>query len=221
VNVVKYFYEEPAYLEDLSPQEEPDARRRLEPVGRLEDLLSAEPFYRGYLAGTDLSRDRTGLTAVASPEAFTEPLLAVFAGLAWMLARPGAAVAAITAVQAAEVLRDPGDALALVGAPAPVPPEYVLAAASAERRYALTELKRLLAAAAVVLFPEPAHHGHDWSLFSRQPLADDLRQSFRAHPAPGTRRFLLPYRRARSEHTFYFERWALDDLPEFVEEVGE
>ena len=51
------------------------------------------------------------------------------------------------------------------------------------------------------------------------PLRERLVAAFRRHPAPGVRRFVLPYRRARSEHTFYFERWTLDDLPDWIEEL--
>ena len=93
------------------------------------------------------------------------------------------------------------------------------AVAAVERRYAVPALTRLLDGGAVVLFPEQAHDGFDWSLFSATPVKDRLVAALRAHPGDGVRRFVMPYRRARSEHKFYFDRWTLDALPEWVEEL--
>jgi hypothetical protein len=73
-----------------------------------------------------------------------------------------------------------------------------------------------------VFFPEPAHDGHDWSLFSAAPMRDRFVEALRNHSADETRRFVLPYQRARSESKFYFETWQLTEegsLPDYVEEV--
>ena len=45
--------------------------------------------------------------------------------------------------------------------------------------------------------------------------------AFRDHSAEGTRRFLLPYHKARSESKFYFDTWQLTEppLPSCIEEV--
>ena len=72
----------------------------------------------------------------------------------------------------------------------------------------------------MVFFPEPAHHGYDWSFFAARPMRAALVDAFRRHPHPGARRFVVPYRKARSEHKFYFETWQLDQpLPDYIEEV--
>jgi hypothetical protein len=95
------------------------------------------------------------------------------------------------------------------------------AVAGRARRRALPALRALLDAAHVAFFPEPAHDGHDWSIFSAAPMRDRLVAAFRAHPTDGVRRFVLPYQRARSESKFYFDRWQLTEspLPDYVEEV--
>ena len=215
MDILKYFHEEPVHLEALSAEADPDARRRAEPSASLDDLLRPTAYYRGYLAGS--RQDRVGLTALASPNAFVLPLLDVLAGSRWTFAAPDGSVEA--AADPASLLQHPGAAAALAASDGPVDETALAEVARAERRYGIPALRRLLDAGATVLFPEPAHDGWDWSVFSAEPLRERLGAAFRRHPAPGVRRFVLPYRRARSEHTFYFERWTLDDLPDWIEEL--
>lgn len=221
--IVKYFYEEPVHLEALSAEADPDARRRAEPSGSLDDLLRPAHYYRAYLAGND--GDRTGLTAIGTPEAFVRPLLdclsrsdGVLGGARWTFAEPDGSVEPVA--DPAALLRHPSVAAALAASEAPVDEAALAEIARAERRYGIPALRRLLDHGATVLFPEPAHDGWDWSVFSAEPLRERLVAAFRAHPAPGVRRFVLPFQQARSEHKFYFERWQLDDLPDWIEEIG-
>jgi len=213
--IVKYFYEEPVHLEALSAEADPDARRHAAPSGSLGDLLRPASYYLAYLAGSD--GERTGLTTAAAPEAFVRPMLDVLARSRWFFAEPDGSVE--TPADPAPLLHHPSVAAALAASAAPVDEAALAEVAASERRYGIPALRRLLDAGATVLFPEPAHDGWDWSVFSASPLRERLVAAFRAHPAPGVRRFVLPYRRARSEHTFYFERWTLDDLPDWIEEV--
>ncbi len=74
-------------------------------------------------------------------------------------------------------------------------------------------LQSLLEDAHVVFFPEPAHDGHDWGFCSPAPVRDRLVAAFRDHPVEGTRRFVLPYQKARSESKFYFDKWQPTDSP--------
>ncbi len=218
--IVKYLWEEPVHLEALSAETDPDARRRAAPESSLGALLRPTDYYRGYLAGSHGTR--AGLTAIPGPEAFALPLLDALGGLHWVTvaaAEAGAAGETGETDAPAAVLRDPSGVSVLVGAERAVDEADLHAVATVERRYAVPALRRLLARA-TVLFPEPAHDGWDWSLFSARPVKDRLVAAFCARPAEGVRRFALPYRRARSEHTFYFERWTLDALPEWVEEIG-
>lgn len=224
MDVVKVFTEEPAGLETLVPDLEPDARRRDTEPGPLEDLLSrrgAPDYARAYLAGTRLGGDRprVGLTALADAEVWLRPLLDWAGGRPWSRLGADGAATGLIAAEAAGALRSPGDVWAL--ALGPVPADALRASARGERRDGLLALRAALDAApeAAVLFPEPAHDGHDWSLFARTPLRGPLVEAFRRHPAPEARRLVAPYQRARGEHTFYLERWALDDLPAWVEEV--
>jgi hypothetical protein len=218
-DILKYFHEEPVHLEALSAETDPDARRRAAPALPLDALLRPTDYFRGYLAGSRIADDgdRVGLTAIAHPEAFIAPLLDAFAGLRWTAARRDAEIGDVENPAAA--LRDPSALAVLVGAGSAVDAEDLRAVAEAERRYAIPALRRLLADARVVAFPEPAHDGWDWSLFAPRPLKDRLVAAFRRHPVAGVRRFVLPYRQARSEHKFYFERWTLDALPDWVEEI--
>lgn len=219
-DIVKYFHEEPVHLEALSAESDPDARRRAAPEMPLDALLRPTEYYRGYLAGSRIADDgeQVGLTAIEQSEAFVDPLLDVFGGLRWTAVRQGAEIGQVEDPAAA--LRDPSALAVLVGAEGAVSPNDLRAVAETERRYAIPALRRLLEAARIVAFPEPAHDGWDWSLFAPVPLRERLVAAFRRHPAEGARRFVLPYQQARSEHKFYFERWTLDALPNYVEEIG-
>ena len=72
-----------------------------------------------------------------------------------------------------------------------------------------------------MLFPEPAHDGYDWSLFARRPMREAFCEALVRHAAAGVRRFVLPYRKARSEEKFYFELWQLHTgpLPAHIQEL--
>lgn len=216
MDVIKYFFEEPAYLEALSPDLDPDARRRSAPLPEpgAAPLAPPTPYYRGYLAGTDLEARRVGLTALRRPEAFLEPILAAF-GVDWTAAYEDGTV---RRAEGAEVLRRPEGVALLAAGLEEAEPSLLIEAGAPERRRALAALVRLLGRAAVVALPEPAHHGHDLSLFAAEPIRERLAEAFRRHPAEGARRLFLPYARARSEERFYFEQWQ-DDLPDYVEEI--
>lgn len=223
MDVVKVFTEEPLALEALSDDSDADARRRHRaPAGSLEEFLNAAraPYARVYLAGTHLgARRRVGLTALDDADAWTAPLLD------WAGDRPWTAVGTdgprpLSRAEALGVLRQPAGVRALGLGPAP--PEALAEAAAGhdgvQRRDTVPALRRILDAGAAVCFPETAHDGHDWSLFAPAPLRDPLVAAFRRHPSEA-RRIVAPYRRARGEHTFYLEQWALDALPDWAHEV--
>lgn len=220
MDILKYFYEEPVALEALSGDLDPDARRR-EGAAALEAFLAApRRFARGYLAGTDRASGRVGLTALAHPEAFVAPLMALGAGTCWTHADRAGTIRQPTDAAVRAILQNPAETAVLACADEPLDAEAVRAVGGAARRYALPALRALLDAAQVVFFPEPAHHGFDWSLYAAEPVRVRLVEAFRQHPVEGVRRFVLPFQRARSEHQFYFEAWRLDEpLPDYVEEL--
>lgn len=223
MDVLKYFYEEPIALETLSGDLDADARRRQAPAGSLDAFLNAgseRRFARAYLAGTDRARGRIGLTALGHPEAFVAPLMDLCAGARWLHADAAGTITHPDDDGARAILRAPSATALLACAETSLDADAVQALAGTARRYALTELRTLLDAARLVLFPEPAHHGFDWSIFAAEPLRVRLVAAFRRHPVGGVRRFVLPFQRARSEHQFYFEAWRLDEaLPDYVEEL--
>lgn len=209
MDIVKYFYEEPASLEVLASDEDADARRRSGPALSLEALLHAPRYHRGYLAGTDLAAGRVGLTAIAHPEAFSAPMWAAFGGGVWTACDARGRVEVIAGGDVRALLEQPDGWVVLAGSDGALAEEQLSAVAGDARRRGLPALRSLLGAARVVLFPEPAHHGHDWSLFSAQPMRAALVAAFEQHPANGVRRFALPFQRARSEEKFYFEQYDL------------
>lgn len=220
MDILKYFYEEPTSLEVLSSNTDPDARRVQEPVYSLHALLDASRYYRGYLAGTNMEIGQVGLTALHHTDAFVEPMLDWLGEACWMIGYQQGDVAVAEAAQVKETLCHPREVATLVAANRVLPEDLIVAVIGRERRYALPELRGLLEEAQVVFFPEPAHHGFDWSFFSRYPMRAALVAAMQRHPAEGVRRFVVPFQKARSEHTFYFETWQLDQpLPDYMEEL--
>jgi hypothetical protein len=217
VLVLKLFYEEPASLEALSPDADPDTRRRAPALGAPDALWDGGAFSRAYLAGTDLAVDLVGATALRDPRAFALPLAEVLRQSVWEVSESD--VRSLAAEDVPGRLLDPAGVRALAAGSSRPEAGALRAVATSERRYAAAELRGLLDAGFNVLFPEPAHHGHDWSLFAPEPLRDRLAEAFSRHPVPGLRRFAAPVRQARGEHRFYFERWALDALPDWVEDL--
>lgn len=219
MDILKYFYEEPASLEVLTPALNPDARRQDGPTLSLEALLQAPRYYRAYWAGSNLAMDRVGLTAISQPDAFVQPLLHLFEHATWWCASSSQSIETLSHDARSEALRQPSHTGVLtIGLRMPQV-EDVVAVASGARRETLPALRRLLDVCDVVAFPEPAHHGSDWSFFSKTPLRERFTAALQAHPYPGVRRFIVPFQRARSEQKFYFETWMLDHLPEYIEEV--
>ena len=220
--VLKVFYEEPAALGHAPASPAADAPG----IPAALAALLAPPggaHHRLYLAGTDLARPdapRTGLTTLPFA-AWRDPLAAV------LDARPGAphpldwfAPDGARLPPLADTA-DWGAHVALVGfdgAPGDLG-RLLEDAARPALADALAAVRALLVRGATVLRPEPAPDGHDLSVFSPVPLRDRLVDALRAAPAPGVRRFVAPYQKMRSEPRFYFERWGLDPLLPFVEEI--
>ena len=224
MDVIKVFTEEPASLETLVPDLDPDARRRQAPSESLEAFLARPnaPYARAYLAGTSLGPPhRIGLTALDDADAWTVPILGWANGRGWSGVVAGRARGFLEA-EVASVLRRPtgvagGPVTALALGPEPAG-ALAEAAGADQRRDRLGALRALLDAGCAVLFPESAHDGHDWSVFAPRPLAGPLTDAFRQRPG-AARCLVAPYQRARGEHTFYLEQWALDSLPDWAREI--
>lgn len=214
MDVLKYFYEEPAALEVLADDADPDARGRAAPAASLDAFLAGPRYHRGYLAGTRLAPLRVGLTALGDPEAWRAPLLDALGDHGWHAAEPDGALRPLApgALRAALTAPPP----LLVASDAPVPAALAGGVvAGPDRRRSLAALRPLLDVARVVLLPEPAHDGHDWSLFSATPLRERFEAALRRRPRPDVRRFVLPFQRARSEERFYFEQYDLARFADF------
>ena len=221
MDVIKVFTEEPVGLESLVADDDPDARRRQRPADSLEAFLQrqAAPYARAYLAGTHLgSPRRVGLTSLSDDQSWVQPVVS-WAGERGWSAFDGSTAQSVLRADVPGVLLRPVQTLALgVG---PVPPGALAEAAAdegAQRRDRAGAVRAVLDAGAAVLFPEPAHDGWDWSVFAPAPLAAPLVDAFRRRPG-AARCLVAPFQRARGEHKFYLEQWALDDLPAWAEEV--
>lgn len=230
MDIIKYFHEEPTPLEPLTPDHDPDARQQAHrtadadvPLTRqaLTEHLATPDYYRGYLAGTNRAAGGVGLTAIEQPDAFVVPLMAALGAAWWAYATIDGDVVPLDEAAVRRVLRDPVATAVLVTASGPVDAERITPVAVPARRRAHPALRALLDAAHVAFFPEQAHDGFDWSVFSAHPMRDVLTDAFKQHPAEGVRRFVLPYQKARSERKFYFETWQLNEapLPDYIEEV--
>jgi len=150
-DILKYFHEEPALLEPVTPDADPDARRREERSDLpenvsvpLEDLLDTRDAYRGYLAGTNRAEETVGLTALRDPDTFVTPVVKALGQAWWGRCTTDGTVEALDEGKAREVLANPADTAVLVTAEAPVDPERIAAVAGRARRRALPALRALL-----------------------------------------------------------------------------
>jgi len=225
-DILKYFHQEPALLEPVTPNHDPDARRREDRSAPpapsslpLRDPFDTSDAYRGYLAGTNRTGDRVGLTSLRSPDAYTAPLRTALGGSWWGRCTTQNTVESLAPSEVQRVLRAPANTFVLVTADAEISADPIISVADGAR--ARSALRSLLAVTRAVFFPEPAHHGYDWSFFSAAPMRDRLVSAFRTHPAETVRRFVVPYEKARSESKFYFDTWQLTEssLPNYIKEV--
>jgi len=222
LDIIKYFFEEPTSLEPLTPDDDPDARRMLGPTGSLEALLAGASYHRGYLAGTNMTSGRVGLTALSSPAAFIEPIVRWMASRTMIVAgKAEKQPQRILIDDVGEILHDPSGIRVLAAGEGMPQPALLIGSSAEPRRHAVPAIRALLDEGFDLLFPEPAHSGFDWSIFSSRPIKHKLTALLREHHDPGkSRTFILPYQRARSEERFYFEQWALNgNLPDYIEEL--
>ncbi len=212
-NILKYFYEEPFLLEALVEDTHPDARRRY-------TRTQGTTVYRAYLAGS--SETGVGLTALHPSTLYTRPLASLFDACTPFAIHEEGTCRALDAEKLTAVLEGTLSCQTLIGYPEPPPTELLAPLTRHNRRYALKALGRLLEVPdALVAWPEPAHQGIDWSLYSATPMRERLVTAFQQYRHPHTRYFVLPYQKARSEEKFYFEHWMLDrqPLPAYIEEL--
>lgn len=202
---IKYFFEEPTLLDltDGQPGAGPGQQG-------LEGLLRKARHYRGYLAASDTEHDLVGGSALED-HAAARILADVLSGPIWfsnrapgqkdvqlgLLTHPKDVVRALVTMGGASVMLMDVD-----------PSEELVHALTddMDRKSGMRTIATLLDKGATLVFPEQAHTGHDWSLFSARPMARDIREAMTAL-LDNTRGFVIPYKEARGEHKFYFEQY--------------
>ena len=218
MDVLKVFTDEPLPLDAAADEPVPFSLR--DGLAPLEDILRRPPYARAYLAGTHLGEPvRTGLTALADPGLWRDPIRDLTRGFVWSL--PGVTPNTISWGDARVDLLDPPVDFALAAAPEAVDAALLATVAASTQREGWGALRAILdrQPEAFVLVPDSAHDGCDWVLYAGRPLRQRLIDAIRARPAPSARRLVMPYQKARGEHKFYLERWALDRLPDWAMEV--
>lgn len=210
-DIIKFFYEEPAWLESQSADDDPDARERNAPDS-LAQFLASRPYYRGYLAGSSLAAGTIGLTSIDRHKAMREILLSL--GVARRISIRTAS-SPEPADDPSILIDRPGDVLMATFGGEPVGAAEAIALRTDERRRWLNVLRGILDSGAIVLFPEPAHHGHDWDIYSPIPLLSVMQPVLTGIAADDLRVFAIPHNRARSEEKFYFEQYDPDLFSEF------
>lgn len=189
-----------------------------------EDALGIEPAPRQanrlFISGTDMASGRNGATAIGRPSSWIDPLLDALSGLFWMTSE-GLSARYVELETVRELLADPRDYMIITGATARNSSELVIAVGRLERRAGMANLISLLNEGAEVIFlREPAYHGFDWTVYSTNPLTSRFRAAWIANSLhENARAFTLQWHRARGEHRFHFEHWALDDPQEWMEEI--
>jgi len=215
MRVIKYFFEEPTLLDfPESASESP-----VDSGEQLLELMRDKRHFRGYLAASDLENNTVGGSSLED-QAAARVLAEVIGKPLWFLKRGQdagnpvqfelltdlkAIVLALTTMTADSVVISDLD-------PKDHDMEHLVG--SSDRKQDFGAIVRLLNMGATVVFPEPAHVGHDWSVFSAKPLSGNIRAQMAGVPKD-CRCFVVPYVKARGEHKFYFEQYDLELFSEF------
>jgi len=211
MRVIKYFFEEPTLL-DLA--DDPSEERPVE----VEDLLSQNRHCRGYLAASDLESGAVGGSSLDDGAA-ADVLAQVLDLPVWFSnVEPGQELRDLQLISNRATLRTAlltmSSGSVMITNWAPEQEEVDDLTADQDRKRSMATISRLLDQGATVVFPEPAHVGHDWSIFSASPLADSVRKHLPT-TSEDTRYFVIPFGQARGEHKFYFEQYDVDLFAEY------
>ncbi len=210
-DIIKYFYEEPASLEPLTADDDPDARNREAPL-TLEQFLASRPYYRGYLAGSSFDKGTIGLTTIERRESLLQILTAISAG------RPATVYMQDPTVERRDpsiVVDRPEDVQFVLFGNLDADESALAIIATRERRRSFAKLRHILDQGVSILFPEQAHQGYDWSIFSPHSLLPSIRSTLDRLARTDLRVFAIPYNRARSEEKFYFEQYDLSMFADY------
>ena len=208
MRIIKYFFEEPTLL-DFPASDSGDHPSEQ----GLKGLMRKHRHYRGYLAASDLGAGTIGGSALED-HAAARVLAGVLAGPIWFSNRASGQteVALSLLTRTDDIVR----ALATMGSDAVMmmnvdPTEEMVRALTNDndRKVGMRMIAQLLDAGCTLVFPEQAHMGHDWSVFSPRPIASEIRDKMGELP-DDTRGFVIPYVEARGEHKFYFEQYNVD-----------
>jgi len=221
MEIIKYFYEEPALLEVVPSDLDPDARGRSFSGYSVSGWFTNARYSRGYVSGTDLVTGRVGFSVLRNTCAFVDPLLQTVGESGWTHVVPSSGCHAITHQVARQILLAPKKPMMLCCSSDVLTEEDMVLVMESDRRVSYSALVRLLQDTSCTLFVAMAAGKYfDWALYSSVPLREQLIAAFQERVYSGVRRFLIPLSRARSEQAFRFELWQLDrHLPEYIEEV--
>lgn len=177
----------------------------------IEALLGGRKYHRGYLSATSLEHDTFGLTSLDDRDLLLDLLMELRQG------RPVFAYREEYDHPARDpdvLLDDAASVLVVLFGDLALNASTLHALAAERRRPAVGYIRTILDGGVPVLFPEPAHHGHDWAVYSPFPLSEHIKRAFTRIASPSRRCFVIPYRDARSEEKFYFERYDIDRYAE-------
>jgi len=211
MRVIKYFFEEPTLL-DLA--DDPSRQPRVE----LDDLLKQHRHFRGYLAASDLESGSVGGSSLVDGAA-ADVLAKVLDLPAWFAnVEPGQRSRDLQLISNRDVLKTAlltmsSDSVMITNG-APDANAIDDLTKDQDRKRGMATISRLLDQGSTVVFPEPAHIGHDWSIFSAKPMAASVRDLLPCSNA-NTRSFVIPFVKARGEHKFYFEQYDVDLFTEY------
>jgi|AP95_1055475.scaffolds.fasta_scaffold00499_5 hypothetical protein len=206
MRVIKYFYEEPTFLHLGGESSE-----ELDPAVPAS-LLKEQSHYRGYLAASDLDSGAIGGSSLED-DAAAHALTAILDSPAWYFSiESGQTTSGIQLLEdevdiVRALVKMPSKSLLITGVE-PAEESILSLTEDQDRRNNLATIFRLLEAGCTIVLPEPAHVGHDWSIYSANPMADRMREQF-SKEIPNCRRYVIPYVQARGEHKFYFEQFDL------------
>ncbi|MEX2601907.1 MAG: hypothetical protein WD355_09680 [Balneolaceae bacterium] len=182
----------------------------------IEAFMKPDPTYsRFYLTGTRIDEEEFGLNRLKNYPAITGVIGELLREY-HLINRPPGSSGLIDILESMPV----GHALLFSKEMKPKSdPEELHIDADSNVGHRKEPLRNALMADERVLYKEPAHHGFDLHLFSKENIYQKFFYPVQQLLTDEFRFFSINGKRIRSERQFYFETWALERPPHGIEEV--
>lgn len=216
MNIFKLFFNHDLRLDKLAKRNANKTKKEIEAT--LDDFMQPDPTYsKFYLTGTRLDEEKFGINVLDKSESILQNLDSAFKNHRFISTSDNFFDSLTEGLESIHI----GEALVISNNNRL--PEIDLATLTIDQETKVShkrdEIRTVIESGAYLLYKEPAHHGYDLHLFSKENIYPKLFNVFQPLVSETFRFFSINNRRMRSERHFYFETWTLANPPHGAEEV--